>query len=69
MCNLRQEDAVTHDPLCKGDEIEYACMCPLIARVRAETRRAIVDGLKAALPESDTRDSAVAIAMFAVSAT
>jgi len=29
---------VTHDPLCKGDEIEYACMCPLIARVRAEER-------------------------------
>jgi len=29
---------MTHDPLCKGDEIEYACMCPLIARVRADER-------------------------------
>jgi len=28
----------THDPLCKGDEIDYACMCPLIARVRADER-------------------------------
>ncbi len=27
---------MTHDPLCKGDEIDYACMCPLIARVRAD---------------------------------
>ena len=27
-----------HDPLCKGDEIDYACMCPLIARVRADER-------------------------------
>jgi hypothetical protein len=24
--------------MCKGDEIEYACMCPLIARVRADER-------------------------------
>lgn len=29
---------MTHDPLCKGDEIEYACMCPLIARVRADQK-------------------------------
>ena len=29
---------MTHDPMCKGDEIEYACMCPLIARVRADER-------------------------------
>ena len=58
--------AMGHDPQCQYDQIEYACMCPLIARVRAETRRAIVDGLKTGLPKSDTRDSAVAIAMFAV---
>jgi len=58
---------MAHDPMCKGDEIEYACMCPLIARVRADTRQGIVDGLKTALPKSDTRDSAVAIATFAVS--
>jgi len=58
---------MAHDPLCKGDVIEYACMCPLIARVRADTRQGIVDGLKTALPKSDTRDSAVAIATFAVS--
>jgi hypothetical protein len=41
------------------------CQCALIAKVR----QAIVDGLKTALPKSDTRDSAVAIATFAVSAT
>jgi hypothetical protein len=29
---------MTHDPLCKGDEVGYACMCPLIARVRADER-------------------------------
>jgi hypothetical protein len=29
---------MTHDPLCRYDEIEYACMCPLIARVRADER-------------------------------
>ena len=44
-----------------------ACQCDLIAKARADTRRAIVDGLKAALPESDTRDSAVTIATFATS--
>ena len=46
---------------------ETPCQCDLIAKVRADTRRAIVDGLKAALPESDTRDSAVTIATFATS--
>jgi hypothetical protein len=30
---------MAHDPMCKGDKIEYACMCPLIARVRADERR------------------------------
>ena len=33
----------SHDPLCKGDVIEYACMCPLIARVRAEERRWVTE--------------------------
>ena len=71
---------MTHDPQCP--RIQHAlehwlsdcdspecdgitCQCALIAKVR----KAIVDGLKAGLPESDTRDSAVAIATFAVSAT
>jgi septal ring factor EnvC (AmiA/AmiB activator) len=30
---------VTHDPLCRYDVVEYACMCPLIARVRADQDR------------------------------
>ena len=27
-----------HDPLCRYDVVEYACMCPLIAKVRADER-------------------------------
>jgi hypothetical protein len=57
-----------HDPLCHNPEPMpdgMACgWCWMIKRVR----RAIIDGLKAGLPESDTRDSAVAIATFAASA-
>jgi hypothetical protein len=33
---------MTHDSLCRYDEIEYACMCPLIARVRADERQTCV---------------------------
>ena len=72
---------MTHDPRCPvsiHDEAhldwsyhcagnaeceEITCQCDLIAEVRA----AIVDGLKKGLPESPTRDSAVAIATFATS--
>jgi hypothetical protein len=36
-------DAMTHDPLCRYDIIEYACMCPLIARVRADQDSKWVD--------------------------
>jgi hypothetical protein len=58
---------MTHDPMCL-DEVTCetgCCQCALIAKVR----QAIVDGLKTALPESDTRDAAVSIATFATSAT
>ena len=52
-----------------GCQTDFDCRCDLIALVRADTREGIVDGLKVGLPESDTRDSAVAIATFAVSST
>ena len=55
-----------HDPMCLDEatcETGF-CQCDLIAKVR----KAIVDGLKAGLPPSDTRDGAVAIARFATSA-
>ncbi len=59
---------MTHDPLCHNPEPMpegTSCgWCWMINRVR----QAIIDGLKAGLPESDTRDSAVAIAKFAAAA-
>ena len=42
MCNLRQEDAVTHDPLCSHARQHRwfqridECQCDLIAKVRAD---------------------------------
>ena len=44
MCNLRQEDAVTHDPLCSHARQHRwfqridECQCDLIAKVRADER-------------------------------
>jgi hypothetical protein len=48
---------MAHDPLCKGDEIEYACMCPLIARVRADERRQFK--LPTSLADSHPPDSRI----------
>jgi len=58
VCNLRQEDAVTHDPLClrashpkicEGDGSACpTCQCELISKVRADQRdkdRQTVDAL------------------------
>jgi hypothetical protein len=54
VCNLRQEDAVTHDPLCSHARQHRwfqridECQCDLIAKVRADQRdkdRQTVDAL------------------------